>query len=139
MLKARNWTPEKRLLKKLSIQRQKRCYSQPQLPVRLTSSISKSIGLQKKRRRTLERLNPLILSLLIYLVGNSSNRARLAKKTRTTNKFLGAAKKKDRVPAMTLLLWVSISFLRKKRRTLPKSSAIFAIGKSINPINIFKI
>ena len=62
----------KRLLRKLSMRRQKHCYNHPQRPKRLIPGISKEISSQKRRKRTLEKLNLLIFLLLTYLVASTS-------------------------------------------------------------------
>ena len=55
------------------------------------------------------------------------------------NKVFGTAEDRDTVVAPTLLPRVFILFLRRKKRTLPKSSAISAIRKGITLISIFGI
>lgn len=83
-------------------------------------SISKNIDLQKKRIKTLRRINLLTLSLLTYLVGSNTNnllptKARLAKKIKTTKKIFSIIRDKNRVILMNFLQQVSI-LSRKKRR-----------------------
>lgn len=78
-------------------------------------SIFKDINLQKRRIRTLKRINLLTFPLLTYLVGTnldylSHTRAKLVKKTRITKEVFGAIEGKDRIAAITPLQQVSILF-----------------------------
>ena len=124
------------------MQRQKQCFNHFSAPARLTLDVLKKISPQKRRRKTPERINPPTPPLLRYLVEN--NHVLLTKllpptqtRTRTMNKVSTAVEDKDKIT--TLLLQVSILFLGRKRRTLPKSSAISVIEKSIMPTSVLEI
>lgn len=87
------------------MQKQRHYYNYPQISTKLIQSISKGTGLQKRKRKTLERISLLTLLLLIYLVASISNnflstRARLTKRTRTTKEVFGTIKGIDRVVVM---------------------------------------
>lgn len=76
--------------------------------MKLIKTISKNIGWQKKRRRTLEKISLLTLLLLIYLVVNTLNnflptKTKMVKKTKTTMEVFGAVKGKNRVIVMIFL------------------------------------
>lgn len=92
----------------------------------------------------MERLSLWIFPLLTCLVRSLLIRARPIKarpirRIKTTNEVPNAAENKDKFVTLTPLLWVSILFLKKKERILPKSSAISAIKKSITLISILGI
>lgn len=127
------------------MQRQKYCSSHPQTSKKLMPSISKSISLQKKKRKILERICLLTPLLLTYLVINTSNRfltikAKLAKKTRIAKKVVfGAIRDKNRVIAMTPLQQVLTPISsRKKRRISLKSNFSTAIRRDITIMSTFK-
>ena len=71
-------------------------------------SVSKGTGLQRRRKRTLEKRNLLILLLLTYLIASTPNnllfiRARLAKKTKTIKEVFDVVGGKNKVVAITSL------------------------------------
>ena len=71
-------------------------------------SISESISLQKRRRKTLGKISPLIFLLLMHLIENTPNnflpnKTRPATKIWTTKKVLGTIADKDKIAIMTLL------------------------------------
>lgn len=104
-------------------------------------SISKDIGLQKKKRKTLRRISLLILFLLLYLVKNTPNnhlpiRVRPIKMIRTIKKVPGIDNK-DKVVAMTFFPQMSTS-LRGRKRISPKLNASTVGKRGIISIRIFK-
>ena len=120
------------------------CFNHLPAPARWTQGAFKGIGSQKRRRRTPEKISLSTPPLLTHLVKNSHLPfSRLLpptqRKTRTTNEISDVAKDKNRVVAPTPLPQLSISFLRRKRRTLPKLSTITVIGKDITPTSILGI
>ena len=121
------------------MQRQNCYYNHPSVPTKWTQGVPKGASLLKKGKKTLKRLRLLILLLLSCLVKSPPIRARPTRRIRTTNKVSGVAENRDRVVVPTSLSRVSILFLRKKRRTLRKLSAILAIGKGITLTNVFEI
>lgn len=73
-----------------------------------------------KRIKTLKIINPLTISLLIYLMESipnnlSSTRARLAKRIKTSKEILGTIKDEYKVIAITFLYKVLISSKKKKK------------------------
>ena len=66
-------------------------------------------------------------------------RAGPTRKTKTNNKVPGNVEDRDRIVVPTSLPRVSISFLKKKEKTLPKSSTILTIRKGITPTSILEI
>lgn len=138
MHEARNWTFRKRLSKEPSIQRQKHCYSHLQVSVKLTSSVFKDTGLQKKRRRIAKKISLPTPPLLTYLVGNSYlpfTKPPPPTQRRTKIKVFNVDNNKNR--AATLLPRVLMPVpLKKKWKISPKSSATIVTKKGSTLISV---
>lgn len=68
------------------------------------SNIFKAINQQKKKIKTLRKINPLIFFLLIHLIENNNFLSiKLTKRTQTTKKVFDDMVDKDRVEAKTFL------------------------------------
>lgn len=140
MPKAKDWTFEKRLLRKPSMWRQKHCYSYSQVSERLTPNISKDIDRQRGKQ-TPEKISLPTLSLPTYLVGNNHLlltrfSPSIWKRTKTTTEIFDVDKDRDK--ANTHLQRMSISLPKRKKETFLKSSAFTIGGKAIMPTNILK-
>ena len=106
------------------------------------SSVSKSTSLQKKSRKTPEKISPPILSLLTHLVGSiPSNlpftRIKLAKKTKTIKEVLSTIIDKDKFATISPLQQVLISS-RRKRKTSPILNTSIIKKRGITLINILR-
>lgn len=88
--------------------------------------------IDQPRRKTLGRISPLLLPLLICLIGNNlSIRAKPARKIRITKEVYSNAEDKNGVTAITCLSQVLILFLRGKKKTSLTSNALIADRKVI--------
>ena len=137
MLKAKNWTPRKRSLRKPSMYRQMRYYNYPQALGRSMSSISKGIDQWKRKIRTLEKISLSTFSLLMYIVGSKYllfNRT----KTGTNKEVFATMVDGDRDKIKTLLQQVSTLLARRKNKISPMSNTSTIEGKAILPTSVLR-
>lgn len=102
-------------------------------------SVSKTISLQKKRIRILERmilLTPLLLIILIR--SNNFPLTRLIKRIKTTKEVFGTMIKKDKFEAKTLLQQVLILLSKRKNKTSPILNVFFVKKKIIALASVLK-
>ena len=98
--------------------------------------------LTKKEKKDLERLSPLTLVPLTFLVASINpppTKARLARRTRITRDIFGTEGAKGVVTMTPLQLVLTPTLSKRKRRTSPKLSAISAIKKGITRTSILSI
>lgn len=102
-------------------------------------SVSKGTDQPKKRIRTLGKISLLALLMLRCLVkSNLPIKTRLIKRIRITKEIPGVIKNKDRIAIINSLLQVSISFLKRKKKTFSRSSAFISGGKVITISSVLK-
>lgn len=102
-------------------------------------SMSKDINQSKKRTKTPEKINPLTLFILIYLVKNNlPTRVGPIRKIKTIKEILNNAENKDRIAVMTLLSQVPTLFLKKKKKIFFISNTLTIDKKVITLLSIFR-
>lgn len=93
----------------------------------------------KRKIKTPKRISLLIFFLLTYLMkSNLPIRTRSTKKTKITKEVHSAVEDKNGVAVMISLPQVSISFLKKKKKTFLKLSDFTISKKIITPSNVLR-
>ena len=102
-------------------------------------SVFEVTNLQKKRIKTLEKINLLIPFLLTYLIKNNNFLStRLTKKIRTIREIFGTIVNKNRVIGKIQLQKLSTLLLKKKKKISFILNVFFIKKKSITPTKVLE-